>query len=264
MKKSLLALAIAASAFSAQSFAVGLYPEFTIDKDMIAGGATYEGDKFTGTYSEVVTFGLGSFATAISMEVGGLTKNDGANNVIGTGINNDYGMYALFNGTGTFSTSVAGITTFTFLTGSMSLYRDNALDTIGGGLTAPATGLGSFTASGTAGTDDILLATGTLDTGKGKLDPSLCNASGINCGSFGTDISFNLTADGMKYFVAPAPFYNLSFEAGQLNNFVVAGTQTIDGSMDITFGTKIPEPSTLALLGLGLSGLGLSLRRKAA
>jgi hypothetical protein len=77
--------------------------------------------------------------------------------------------------------------------------------------------------------------------GQGTLDPSLstCGASGgglsgINCGSFGS-----------------TPFYQLSFQSGQLNNFSPAGRQVINGSLDVAFGNNVPEPASIALLGLG-------------
>lgn len=272
IRKTLIACAVTAS-FAASSGAMAQsFPNFTVDESVIAGalGQNFTADKITGNYVEVISFAgsetSGTFNVSLKWNAGQFVANDGSTPVASQlgGSTGQYGLYALYQGAGTFNTTASG-TVFSFTPGgSLNLFADAQANTVFG---QPANGALAFTTTNSS--DDVLIATGTPTSGEGRLDPSLSTCgitNGINCGSFGASSTFNLTAAGSEYFVAPNPFYNISFQSGQLNNFNPTGTQVINGSLDVIFGgsSEVPEPATVAMVGLGLLGLGLSRRRKQA
>jgi hypothetical protein len=166
-------------------------------------------------------------------------------------------MYTLFSGAGTFAPvdlpgPVDGFA-FTFTSANFSLYIDPNLDTT---KALPLTSPGAVTL-GNSGDDYLIGSALTMTSGSGFL------TNGVG-GFF--DLVFNdfvLTSpDGTDYFVSPDPFYLRVNPDGDFDTFVVAGTQEINGDVSAVF--QVPEPGSLALLGIGLTGLGVMARRRKA
>lgn len=279
MKKALLPLAVAASMLAGSALAD--YLPFTVNPAGIESTSLtpFVANGFTGQYVEVAKFEAtsatgGLFSTQILYQINGLT--DAAENTLDgtliTGLGSVYSLYALMSFDGTYGTSGA-TTTFNFTSGDLGVWYDprNTLATLTTFTAIPTSPTG-FPASWLSGgaADDVLLATGALNVGSGSV---ICKV-GSNCGSFGVETSFALNApDGDSFFTAPRPFHNLAIGNGQFDGFSLptfggagnplnVGFNRLSGSMNVHM--SVPEPSTLALLGLGLTGLGLSLRRRKA
>ncbi|MEW6760083.1 MAG: flocculation-associated PEP-CTERM protein PepA [Pseudomonadota bacterium] len=278
-KKVIAGAAAALSLFASAGASASTYNQFEIKEP--TRSTAFQADRIIGGYTEVITFNptdplnpLAGGTFDVSLKWSASAFFNGGPNAVPSLLNafenpNGYGLYALYTASGTFSGNGTQ-TTFNFTQGSggLTVYMDLDQNTV---FTNPGDGTQAFGRTGIS--DDIILATGQALSGSGTLDLAKKECpvgnpgdGGINCGSFGSTTGFDLYdnatgLDGKDYFVAPNPFYNLSFQSGQLNRFSPTGTVVIDGSMDVVFG-EVPEPASLGLLGLGLLGLGAAGKRR--
>lgn len=266
--KTAIAASLAFAGVSAQA-AVDL-PDFTINPDLLTSTPnSFVSDRMRGSYDETITFGAGNtFQTSVFWKGESFRfndDNDGYDAAV-SGLTVNYGLYVLFQGSGTWSQSPVGPftqTKFDFAPGgSFSFYYDVNNDSARDGGTNPTNG--STLYQMTNNLDDLLLFSGSL-FGAPKSSGSQLPIGGQNNGSFGTVGDITLTADGKKFFVAPDPFYELALTSGDFTRITpqVGTTQrNITGGFSIDF-QKVPEPEVLSLLGIGLLGFGFSSRKKA-
>lgn len=260
LSKALVTTALAVGLGLVSLSARAVFEDFTVDEGSVPGNAagTILADKLNGGYSERISFdGLGGFDATVFADFGQFFINEGTL-LVASQLNTSYGLYALFDSTGT----IAGgpdLFTFTGTSGAFTLWVDPLQDT---DKTLGATGSDPVTLGDDS--DDYLIAfannltaaTGILVAGVGGFFDLVFDdftlTSGDQSGAFGGD------QNGTLYFTDPSPFYLRVNVDGDFDDFTVAGNQTVTGDVSAVF--AVPEPGTLALVGISLLGLG-GLRR---
>jgi hypothetical protein len=267
MKKALVKTVSAVALALGTSVATAAVPplqDFTVNEASVPGTAVgtlpFSADKINGSYAEVITIAADStFDTVAYANWTSYLTNDGQtalNTQLGAGVLDfGYNMYALFTSSGDFTG-----TGFIGDTGSFLLYIDPEQDTT---LALPADGNSPIIVGNNS--DDYLIAfANDLTSAVGIVgDPgafyfvwsdfTLTNGD-QNAGTAGTQ-------NGDLYFSAPRPFYLRVNVDGDFDQIPFAPGQTFEVVGDLSAIFAVPEPGTLALVGLVLLGFGVMRRR---
>ncbi|NHZ65425.1 flocculation-associated PEP-CTERM protein PepA [Massilia genomosp. 1] len=238
---------------------------FTVNPNFLTvGGTPFEATAISGLSSSRIAQVSGDKFTSDGYAVfTGFAKDNAPISGNITKVNGDYGLYARFHQDLSCKGGLARGVTCDTTAMTFSLYAD-----IGNKNDYHMASLAAGASVDDYGAKDILLASSNvLHGGIGGLDQLGGAFQNMNIGWTLSDI-------GAQYFTSPTPFYNAAFTA--FNNTsqglscdkpkvncqgatVVAIASQV-GVLD--FNTRaVPEPGALALMGIGLLGLGTMRRR---
>ena len=179
-----------------------------------------------------------------------------------TGLNSTYSLYYSFSGTGVqnasnFNTASTG----TFSTLTYQLLGANGTTAFG------INGANQPFATGAATT---IIATGSLISGSTSFlvnAPGSCNNTSGICDSPGASVAATVVKVIPTFYLSPTGTFQLNAafnNDANIVNVIPPGAFTLNGGGgDATVGlVPVPEPSTMAVLGFGLLGLGLAYRKR--
>lgn len=235
-------------------------PIFQVTPSVLGGPETpFNGDQMGGFMSSLITYDPVANTTFgegyISLSGFALNQQNVLPGVSGLGV--DYDLFITYN----FTTDVNGVFGANDSEDTITSINYNLWGAPGAGSTSftPADASSNQTASASNGAAQLI--------GGGSLVSGVTGFNSQGGAYVNLSATYANTAFGDTFFTEPVPFYNLAFtsfnntsQGIEINGNLVSVNQAI-GNIDFN-ANQVPEPISLALVGLGLVGVGITTRRR--